>query len=89
MRGRSGINIRKIILSLLFLSGVTHSVYSQGTAIGGVINEYMDVVAISGSDNVTLSNAGSFQIGDTVLLIQMKGAVMNRIGKQCLRDLSV
>ena len=76
MRGKSDINIRSLILSLLFLSGVTLPVYSQGTSIGGVINEYMDVVAISGSDNVTLSNAGSFQIGDTVLLIQMKGAIM-------------
>ena len=36
----------------------------------------MHVVSISGSDNVTLSNAGIFQTGDTVLLIQMKGVVM-------------
>ena len=77
MRGRSGINIRKIIFSILFLSGVTHSVYSQGTSIGGVINEYTNVVAISGSSNVTVSNAGIFNIGDTVLLIQMKGVVIN------------
>ncbi len=72
----SGIYSRKILLILLFLSGVTVSGFSQGRSIGGVINEYMDVVSVSGSDNVTLSNAGNFHAGDTVLLIQMKGAVM-------------
>ena len=41
----SGLYIRKIILSILLFSGVTFSLYSQGTSIGGVINEYMDVVA--------------------------------------------
>ena len=85
----SGFNIRKIILSLLFFSGVTFSLYSQGTSIGGVINEYMHVVSIGGSDNVTLTNARYFQTGDTVLLIQMKGVVMNGSGKQCIRNISV
>lgn len=71
-----GFNTGKILLFFFFLSGVTVSTDAQGTSIGGVINQYMDVVAV-GADNVTLSNADIFQAGDTVLLIQMKGVVMN------------
>jgi gliding motility-associated-like protein len=72
----SGFNIRKVILSILLFSGATSSLLSQGTPIGGVINEYMDVVSIDGTDNLTLSDADIFSPGDTVLLIQMKGAVI-------------
>lgn len=73
----SGCNINKIVLSLLILSLLTVSLYSQGTEISGVINEYRHVVAIGGADNVTLDDADLFTAGDTVLLIQMKGAIIN------------
>ncbi len=70
-----GFDIRKIILSLLFYSGVTLSLFSQ-THIGGVINQYSHVESVGGLDNVTVTDASSFSTGDTVLLIQMKGAIM-------------
>ena len=72
----SGCNIPKIVISLLILSALTAGLYSQGTTIGGVINEYRHVVAI-GANNVTLTDASLFAGGDTVLLIQMKGAIIN------------
>jgi hypothetical protein len=69
-------NIRKVVLGLLLFSEVTFSLYSQGTSIGGIINEYASVVAI-GTDNVTLNDVSMFAPEDTVLLIQMKGAIMD------------
>jgi len=73
----SGCNIPKIVISLLILSALTAGLYSQGTTIGGVINEYRQVVAIGGFDNVTVTDASIFKERDTVLLIQMKGAIIN------------
>ena len=73
----SRINIRITVLSLLFFSGVTYSIFSQGTTIGGIVNEYIHVVSINGPDNVTVTDASAFAAGDTVLLIQMKGAIIN------------
>lgn len=71
-----GLNIRKAVLNLLCISAISFSLHSQGTSIGGVINEYTNVVAIPGPDNVTLTSSAAFSAGDTVLLIQMKGVVM-------------
>jgi len=76
MIGGSGFNIRKILLIVLFVSGVASSLYSQGTHIGGVINQYIQVISIGIPDSVTVSDAGMFAPGDTVLLIQMKGVVV-------------
>jgi len=74
---RSDRNIKKMILSLLILSGLTVSLFSQDKQISGVINIYKHVTKIGpGSDNVTLSDVNSIQTGDTVLLIQMKGAII-------------
>jgi gliding motility-associated-like protein len=73
----SDLDIRKILLSLLLLSGVSHSLFSQGTSIGGIVNGYMHVTAVNVPDNVTVSDASMFSAGDTVLLIQMKGAIIN------------
>ena len=70
-------NIRKIVLGLIFLSGSTVSLFLQGATIGGVINRYTYVISIGASDNVTVNNAALFSKGDTVLLIQMKGAMIN------------
>lgn len=79
MSGGSGFNIRRILLSLMFVSGAAFTLTGQGTSIGGVINSYVKVVDIPGPDNITLSDASAFAAGDTVLLIQMKGVVMNGI----------
>lgn len=73
---RSGIYIRKVILSLLILTGLASGLYSQDKKIGDIVNIYKRVTEIGTTprDNVTLSNADGIADGDTVLLIQMKGA---------------
>jgi gliding motility-associated-like protein len=55
------------------------SLYSQDKKISGVVNSYKHVEAIGTSphDNVTLSDVSGLAIGDTVLLVQMKGAIIN------------
>jgi len=66
--------INKLILSLLVFAGFHSSLYSQ-TKISGVINQYGHVTGI-GIDFVTVEDPtqfAQFAIGDTVLLIQMKG----------------
>lgn len=69
--------IKKIILSLLILSGLMVSLYSQDKKISGIVNIYKHVTAIGpGTDNVTLSDVSGLQAKDTILLIQMKGAVI-------------
>jgi len=46
-------------------------------SISGTINKYAKVVSVDGPDQVTLSNATNFSVGDTVLIIQMKGIEIN------------
>ncbi len=70
-------NIGKIIVFFLFCQGVSIYVYPQGTSISGVVNQYRHVTAIGGTTNVTVTDASVFHQNDTVLLIQMKGAVIN------------
>jgi gliding motility-associated-like protein len=71
---RSDLNIKKILISLLILSGLAVSLFSQDKQISGRINVYRRVVGIGpGTDNVTLNNADSISPGDTVLIIQMQG----------------
>lgn len=67
--------IKKLILSLLVVIGSLNSLFSQ-TKINGTINEYGHVTGI-GADFVMVDDPlqfVQFAIGDTVLLIQMKGA---------------
>ncbi len=74
MPGRSYRNIKMIFISLLILSGLTVSVFSQDVKIGGIINGYKHVTMVGpGTDNVTLNNIDGITSGDTVLLIQMQG----------------
>ncbi len=63
----------KILLFFLFVNifVIANPFYSQN--ISGTINQYTNVTAIQ-VNNVTVSNAASFNVGDKVLLIQMKGA---------------
>jgi gliding motility-associated-like protein len=68
-------HIKKLILSLLVVSGFLVSSFSQ-TKINGTINLYGHVTGI-GADYVNvddLTQFNQFAIGDTILLIQMKGA---------------
>jgi hypothetical protein len=71
-------SIIKISLSLLILSALTVSLYSQDKKISNVINVYRHVTAIGpGTDNVTLDDVSGLQPKDTILLIQMKGSIVN------------
>lgn len=59
-----------LIISLLFAGNV----YSQ-TSISGVINDYAKVTNVNATkDELTLSSTSILNDGDTVLIIQMKGA---------------
>jgi gliding motility-associated-like protein len=52
--------------------------FSQTSSIGGIINAYTPVLGYEPCGNkITVENAGPFNIGDTVLMIQMKGAVID------------
>jgi gliding motility-associated-like protein len=47
-------------------------------SIGNIINAYTPVLGLSPCDNkLTVEDATAFKVGDTVLLIQMKGAVID------------
>jgi gliding motility-associated-like protein len=61
-----------IIFSFLLF---TLKVNAQTTPIGGIINQYSQVVAIDYCTNsIELSDASPFKVDSNVLLIQMKGA---------------
>ncbi len=74
---------------LFFISALSSSIYSQ-TDIGGVINDYEGVVSINnpGCDQcdlasaclneIEIADASAFSIGDRVLVIQMKGAIIDQ-----------
>jgi len=68
-------HINKLILSLLVFLGFASALFSQ-TKISGIINEYGHVTGI-GTDYVIVNDPvqfAKFAVGDTVLLIQMKGS---------------
>lgn len=49
-----------------------------GRSISGVINDYTEVLAFDPCKNaLTVTNATAFNVGDTVLIMQMKGAVVD------------
>src|SRR5687767_7784336 len=46
--------------------------------ISGIINQYTPVLALEPCSNkINVENATAFNVGDTVLMIQMKGAVID------------
>ena len=48
------------------------------TTISNIINDYTPILALNPCDNrITVEDATKFDIGDTVLLIQMKGAIID------------
>jgi gliding motility-associated-like protein len=66
---------------MLMLSVLTVSLFSQDRKISGIINEYKSVAAIGpGLNNITLSDVSNIAAEDTVLLIQMKGAIILEAG---------
>lgn len=52
--------------------------HPRGTPISGVINSYTEVLSLDRCNNsLNVSDASAFKTGDTVILIQMKGAVVD------------
>lgn len=75
---KSDCYIKKLVLNLLILFGLLIALSAQDKKIGGIINIYKHVTEITGIDNVTVEvDVTGIQAGDTVLLIQMKGIIIN------------
>src|SRR5687767_5732219 len=62
-----------LLIIILFSSSFS---FSQTTNIGGIINSYHSVIGVSPTA-VKLDNVSGLAYGNTVLLIQMKGASIN------------
>jgi len=63
---------------LVFFLGSSSYSFSQATNISGVKNNYYSVLGIDATKNaVKLDNVSGLAYGNTVLLIQMKGATIN------------
>ncbi|MBK9389368.1 MAG: hypothetical protein IPN68_03930 [Bacteroidetes bacterium] len=79
MTDRSEFNIKAMFLILLILAGWADNLFSQDKKISNIINIYKRVESIGTTpkDNVTLTDVSGLFVGDTVLIIQMKGAVIN------------
>jgi len=68
--------IKFFFVFLLFLSFID----TRAQNISGIINTYASVTAIDSSScpvNITLSSAAGYNVGDTVVIIQMKGATID------------
>ncbi len=66
---------RTIVAALLLMAAPRSQ--AQTSNIGGVVNRYAAVLAIDTTGcraRLTVASAGTFTVGDTVLLIQMQGA---------------
>ncbi len=75
MSGKLSLDIKYLIISILLISVFTGSLFSQ-TKISGIINKYGRVTS-KGTDFVIVADEvqfDQFSQGDTVLLMQMKGA---------------
>ncbi|MEO6729922.1 MAG: hypothetical protein ABIN01_01810, partial [Ferruginibacter sp.] len=67
--------MKKIFFLLLFVYKIS---YSQTINLGGTINTYTPILGFNQCLNkITVENASTFNVGDTVLMMQMKGAVVD------------
>ncbi|MGB3162639.1 MAG: gliding motility-associated C-terminal domain-containing protein [Chitinophagaceae bacterium] len=61
-----------------YLDSVFVTVDNCENSIGSIINTYTPVLAFNPCENkITVEDASTFNVGDTVLMIQMKGAVID------------
>jgi len=77
--------MRLVFLNILFFFFFV-SISAQ-TNISGVINSYSKVNSFVSSNSLRVDNALIFNVGDTVLLIQMKGAEMVKTNNASFGDL--
>ena len=65
---------------LVFFSFTTSFSFSQTTNINGIVNSYHSVLGVDGTKNaLRLDNVSGLAYGNTVLIIQMKGATISTI----------
>ncbi len=68
---------------------VTNLQLSTASNISGIINEYTPVLGFDICKNIlVVEDASKFNIGDTVLLIQMKGAAINTTNTAAFGDIT-
>ncbi len=68
--------VKLFSLPILLLSVlVVHESSLSAQSISGVVNSYASVSSVT-ANSATLNSLGSFQVGDKVLIIQMKGAAI-------------
>ncbi|HJS54695.1 MAG TPA: hypothetical protein VJ765_09135, partial [Chitinophagaceae bacterium] len=72
--------------TIAFLFSTTFS-FSQTTNISGIINTYHSVLAIS-TTAAKLDNVSGLTYGNTVLLVQMKGATISTVNNSTFGDTS-
>ena len=74
---------------LLLLCSVSFASRSHAQSVSGVINSYYQVTAINVVPNsITVSNASGLTPGVKVLIIQMKGAVINQANSASFGDIT-
>ncbi|MGB1316160.1 MAG: gliding motility-associated C-terminal domain-containing protein [Chitinophagales bacterium] len=77
----------KKYLIVVLLNFVVVNIFAQ-TNISGIINDYASVTNIISCNNqIEIADASAFSVGDTVLLVQMKGATMNTTNTAAFGDL--
>src|SRR5580704_2995694 len=68
--------VARISLPLILI--IFHCLNARSQSISGVINSYYSITAVNTAANtITVSNASGLSAGQTVLIIQMKGATVN------------
>jgi len=78
--------VRALILIALITTVMTSA--SAQTQIGGIINSYYQVTTVVDCDSaVVITDAQGLSIGDKVLILQMKGAVINEANDSTYGDL--
>ncbi|MFS8081812.1 MAG: PKD domain-containing protein, partial [Ginsengibacter sp.] len=68
--------MKHFLVPLLFF--ISPVIYAQTANIGGIINDYTPIKSYNPCNNsLNVVDASRFKIGDTVLIIQMKGAIID------------
>ena len=74
---------------LVVFSFTTSFSFSQTTNINGIVNSYHSVLGVDGTKNaLRLDNVSGLSYGNTVLIIQMKGATINTANTSSFGDIS-
>lgn len=66
----------KLFVFLFILFSVLHDSFSQTPVVTGQVNRYIRVTAV-GVNNVTVPDVTGFAAGDTAMVMQMSGAIIN------------